>query len=63
MLSNLTCVLIYALTKCILEDGFKGSCVLKLLQNLQKISMMECTVMEVKGFRVATILKEVSHQI
>ena len=31
MLSNLTWVLIYALTKCVLEDGFKDSCVLKML--------------------------------
>ena len=30
-LSNSTCVLIYSLTKCILEDGFKDSCVLKIL--------------------------------
>ena len=30
MLSNLTCVLIYSLTKYVLEDGFKDSCVLKI---------------------------------
>ena len=29
MLSNLTCVLIYSLTKCALENGLKDSCVLK----------------------------------
>ena len=31
MLSNLTYLLIYSLTKCIFEDGFKDSCVLKIL--------------------------------
>ena len=31
MLSNLTCVLIYSLTKCALEGGFKDSCVLEIL--------------------------------
>ena len=31
MLSNLTCVLIYSLTKYVLEDGFKDSSVLKIL--------------------------------
>ena len=31
MLSNLTYVLIYSLTKCISKDGFKDSCVLKIL--------------------------------
>ena len=36
MLSNLPCVLIYSLTKCVLEDGFKDSCALKSLENLQK---------------------------
>ena len=29
MLSNLPCVLIFSLTKFVLEDGFKDSCVLK----------------------------------
>ena len=31
MLSNLTRVLIYLLTKCVLVDGFKDSCVLQIL--------------------------------
>ena len=31
MLSNLTYVLIYSLKKCVLEDSFKDSCVLKIL--------------------------------
>ena len=31
MLSTFTCVQIYLLTKCFLEDGFKDSCVLKIL--------------------------------
>ena len=30
MLSNLTCVLIYTLTKCVLDDGFKDNGVLKI---------------------------------
>ena len=34
MLPNLTCVLITSLTKCVLEDGFNNSCVLKILQIL-----------------------------
>ena len=29
MLSNLTCVLIYSLKKCVLADDFKDSCFLK----------------------------------
>ena len=29
MLSNLTCVLIYSLPKCVLEDDFKDSCILE----------------------------------
>ena len=36
MLFNLTCVLIYSLKKCFLEDDFKDSCVPKLFKNLQK---------------------------
>ena len=36
MLSNLMSVVIYSLTKCVLEDGLKSSCILKILQNLQK---------------------------
>ena len=36
MLSNLTCFLIYSLTKCALEDGFEDICLRKILQNLQK---------------------------
>ena len=31
MLSNITCVLIYSLTNCVLEDGFKDCCLLKIL--------------------------------
>ena len=31
MLSNLTCVLIYLLIQCVLDDGFIDSCVLKIL--------------------------------
>ena len=31
MLSNLTCVLIYLLTECIFEDGFKDSCAMKIV--------------------------------
>ena len=31
MLSNLTCVLIYSLKKCVLEDGFKDCCALNIL--------------------------------
>ena len=31
MLPNLICVLIFLLTKCILEDGFEDNCVLKIL--------------------------------
>ena len=31
MLSNLTCVLIYSLTKCVLAESSKDSCVLKIL--------------------------------
>ena len=33
---KLTYVLIYLLKKCVLEGGFKDSCVLKNLQNLKK---------------------------
>ena len=29
--SNLACVLIYSLTKCVLGDGFKDNCALKTL--------------------------------
>ena len=36
MLSNLICVLIYSPSKFVLEDSFKDSCVLKILENLQK---------------------------
>ena len=36
MLSNLTCVLIYSLTKCVIEYDFRESCVLKILLNLGK---------------------------
>ena len=56
MLSNFTCVLIYSLTKCALEDGFKDSCVLKILQNLRNTSMTKFTVKDVTVFRVATFL-------
>ena len=42
---NLTYVLIYSLAKCILDDGFKDSCVCKIYR---KISMTEFTVKEVK---------------
>ena len=31
MLSNLTCVLIYSLTNCVDEGGFKDSCVMNIL--------------------------------
>ena len=31
MLPNLKFALIYALTKCVLEDGFKDSCALKIV--------------------------------
>ena len=30
-LSSVTCVLNYSLTQCVLEDGFKDSCILKML--------------------------------
>ena len=53
MFSNLKRVLIYSLTKCALEDGFKDSCVL---------SMTEFTVQEVTVCGVATFLNEVLHQ-
>ena len=33
MLSNLTCVLIYSLTKCVIEYDFRESCVLNILLN------------------------------
>ena len=36
MSSNLICVLIYSLKKCVFKHGFKDSVVLKLLSNLQK---------------------------
>ena len=36
MLSNLICVPIYSPSKFVLEDSFKDSCVLKILENLQK---------------------------
>ena len=36
MFSDLTCALIYSLTKYVLEDDFKDSSVLKNLKNLQK---------------------------
>ena len=35
--SNLTCVLIYSLTKCVLKYGFKESCVLKNFVKLAEI--------------------------
>ena len=54
MLSNLTCVLIYSLTKCVLEDGFKDSCVLKFCKTCKNISMTEFIVKEVTLFRVVT---------
>ena len=31
MLLNVTCVLIYLLTECVFEDGFKDSCVMKIM--------------------------------
>ena len=55
MLSNLTCVLTYSMTKCVLEDGFKGNCVLKILWNLQKCIHVI--------FRVATSLNEALRQM
>ena len=36
MLSNLICVPIYSPSKFVLEDSFKDSSVLKILENLQK---------------------------
>ena len=44
--SNITCVLIYSLTNCVLEDGFKTS---------RNMSMIEFTVKKATVFRVATI--------
>ena len=52
-----------SLTKYIIEDGFKDSCVLNILQNLQKISMTEFTVKQVTICRVATFLNEALRQI
>ena len=31
MLLTVTCVLIYLLTECVFEDGFKDSCVIKIM--------------------------------
>ena len=52
--SNITCVLIYSLTNCVLEDGFKTS---------RNMSMIEFTVKKATVFRVATILNKALCQI
>ena len=45
----LTCVLIYSLRKCVLEDGFKDSCVLKVLLNVQKFIPDELSLFSMKS--------------
>ena len=49
MLPDLTCVLIYSLTKCALEDDSE------ICKTCRNISMTEVTVKEVTVFRFATI--------
>ena len=64
MLLNLTCVLIYSLTKCVFEDDFEGICVLQILQNLPKnMRGGVYSVTEVAVCRVATFLNKTLHQV
>ena len=64
ILFNLTCVLIYSLTKCVFEDEFEDICVLKILQNLPKnIHGGVYSVTEVAVCRVVTFLNKALRQI
>ena len=53
MLLNLTCVLIYSLTKCVFEDCFKDNCSGNFVIFVEKISMTKFTVKEATVCRVA----------
>ena len=59
ILSKLTCVLIYSLTKCVLKDGFEDICVPKILP---KNVHGEVTVMESAVCTVANFLNETLRQ-
>ena len=51
------------MTKCVPEDGFKDSRVLKIVKTCKNISMIEFTVKEVIVFRVVTFLNEALREI
>ena len=63
MLPNLTCVLIYSLTKCCALEDVLTTAVVKTCNICRKISVTEFNVKEIAVCRVATSSNEMLRQI